>query len=186
MKAIILVLLMCPVAFAAEEPFAVSTKVTEYPARDGKTAKTIRVQTFRGKEKIRDRSEKDTDGDGVTDWFFDSFWVDGEAVYSTSRSKSLGTSSSFSSHADICVVLTDSKTTGQLEQIAFFTGKGGLREMFVRNAKGEFEPLSKEEFAKAVQHTKELSPFMEGVLDTIRDTKPKEAPNKSVEPTPTR
>lgn len=186
MKAIILVLLMCPVVFAAEDPFTVSTKVTEYPARDGrKLGKILREQTFRGKTKIRDRSQVDTDRDGVMDDFFDSFWIDGEAVYSTRRSKTEN-SSSFSSHGDVDVQLTESKTTGQVQQIAFLTSKGVFREMFVRNAKGEFEPLSKEEFTKAVQHSKELSPFMEGILDTIRDAKPKETPNKSVEPTPTR
>ena len=183
MKLILLISLFSPLVLAEEDPFAISTKVKEYPARNANSGKTIREQTFRGKAKIRDRTEKDTDGDGIMDFVFDSFWIDGKVVYSTTQNNS-ECSTGFSSHGDISVVLIESKTDRQVQQIAIVTSKGVLREMFVRHTKGEYEPLSREEFAKAVQaSTNILSPLLEFFHDTIEDAKPKELPNKSSLPT---
>ena len=178
MKAFILILFIFSVSFAGEGSFRITKKTTDYTLSSAKSGKRIRKQTFRGKTKIRDRSERDTDGDGVIDHVFDSFWIDGECLYSTMETKT-ERSSSFSSHGDVVVLLIKSKTADRIEKISFFSSKGRILEMFVRNVKGEFEPLSKEEFAKAVQQTKELPPIAKEVLETIQNKTLKKYPNKN-------
>jgi hypothetical protein len=167
-KIILAMLVLLAARGFCEESYALKESQRIYPAVEGRGIGEIRrFQIHRGKNKVYERVEMDTDENGEIDSVQEVFWVNGEAVLSISDNMD-GKGHYFTSSGNLSVSIQDQNGDGEPDHVMIITSDYALIEMYRKENGRFFEPISEKEFKEAVKAVGSVAPFANSVIESIQ------------------